>query len=93
MMNIYVGNLSYQLTEEELKGVFEEFGQVTSVNIIRDRYSGQSKGFGFIEMPEQTEAETAIEKLDGTLVKGRNIRVNKAREREDRPSRKPGYSY
>ena len=78
-MNIYVGNLSYNLQEEELKQLFGEFGEVTSVNIIKDKYTGQGKGFGFIEMANEAEAAKAIEALDNKEIKGRNIKVNKAR--------------
>ena len=82
-MNIYVGNLPYQLTEEELKETFEEFGEVESAKIIMDKYSGRSKGFGFVEMPNDEEAKQAIESMNDVDVKGRNIRVNQARERND----------
>jgi len=82
-MNIYVGNLPYQLTEEELKEIFDEFGEVESAKIIMDKYSGRSKGFGFVEMPNDEEANQAIENLNDSDVKGRNIRVNQARERND----------
>jgi len=82
-MNIYVGNLPYQISEEELKEVFDEFGTVESAKIIMDKYSGRSKGFGFIEMPNDEEAKQAIESLNDSDVKGRNIRVNQARERND----------
>jgi RNA recognition motif-containing protein len=88
-MNIYVGNLSYGLTEDELKAVFAEFGEVSSASIITDKYSGRSKGFGFVEMPTQSEAEEAIRSLDGKSVKGRNLKVNQARPREERPQRRP----
>jgi RNA recognition motif-containing protein len=87
IMNIYVGNLSFQLTEEELEAAFKAFGEVTSVNIIRDRFSGQSKGFGFVEMAVQAEAERAVRELDGSELKGRNIKVNEAKPRTDRPPR------
>lgn len=90
-MNIYVGNLSYNVTEEELKEVFAPYGEVARVNIINDKYSGQSKGFGFVEMPKQHEAEEAIKALDGSSMKGRNIRVNQARPRNERPQRRPRY--
>ncbi len=80
-MNIYVGNLPYQLTDEELRKAFEGFGQVTSAKVIMDRDTGRSKGFGFVEMPVQAEGEEAIRKLDGTDLHGRNIRVNEARPR------------
>lgn len=85
MMNIYVGNLSYGVTEVELREMFSKFGEVTSVNLISDKYSGQSKGFGFVEMAVQSEAEAAIKALDGNSVKGRNLRVNEARPRSERP--------
>jgi RNA recognition motif-containing protein len=83
LMNIYVGNLPYQLTEDELKETFEEFGEVESAKIIMDKYSGRSKGFGFVEMPNDAEAKKAIESMNDVDVKGRNIRVNQARERND----------
>ena len=82
-MNIYVGNLPYQLTEDELKEIFDEFGEVESAKIIMDKYSGRSKGFGFVEMTNDEEANHAIENLNDSDVKGRNIRVNQARERND----------
>ncbi|MBN1655650.1 MAG: RNA-binding protein [Deltaproteobacteria bacterium] len=87
-MNIYVGNLPYAITEDELREVFGEFGEVSSVSIITDKYSGRSKGFGFVEMPTQAEAENAIRSLDGKSVKGRNLKVNQARPREERPQRR-----
>jgi RNA recognition motif-containing protein len=82
-MNIYVGNLSYEVTEEDLQQAFEAFGQVASVNIIKDKYSGQSKGFGFVEMPAKAEAESAIEGLNGKELKGRTLNVNEARPRSE----------
>ena len=78
-MNIYAGNLNYSLTEEELEKVFAEYGKVTSVKIIRDKYTDQSKGFGFIEMADDSAAQKAIDELNGTEVKGRELRVNQAR--------------
>ncbi len=81
-MNIYVGNLHYEITEDELKEVFEEFGTVNSSKIITDKYSGRSKGFGFVEMENDDEANQAIENLNETDIKGRNARVNQARERK-----------
>ena len=78
-MNIYVGNLSYKLSEEELKSTFIPFGEVTSVKLITDESNGQSKGFGFIEMTHQGEAEDAIKALNGTSIKGRIIKVNQAK--------------
>jgi len=86
-MNIYVGNLSYNLTEGELEEVFGAHGTVASVNIIKDRDTGRSKGFGFVEMPEQADGEKAIEALNDTELGGRNLRVNEARPREERPRR------
>ncbi len=85
-MNLYVGNLSYRLTEDELKEAFEEFGQVSSCTIIKDRVTGESKGFGFLEMPEKSEAEAAISGLNGRDLKGRKLNVNEARPRENRPN-------
>ena len=81
-MNIFVGNLNYNLSETELKDVFEEFGEVSSVKIIKDRDTGRGKGFGFIEMPNDTEANAAISGLDGKEIKGRNVRVSVAKPRE-----------
>lgn len=89
-MNIYVGNLSYQLDEQELRTAFEEFGEVSSASIIKDKFSGQSKGFGFVEMPVQADAEEAIKQLDGAMLKGRNLKVNQARPRSDSPKRSRG---
>jgi RNA recognition motif-containing protein len=82
-MKIYVGSLSYKATEEDLKKEFEGFGQVESVNIIKDRYSGESRGFGFVEMPNKDEAQSAIEGLNGREMKGRKISVNEARPRSE----------
>ena len=84
-MNIYVGNLSYETAENDLTGLFEQFGTVSKVSVIRDRDSGRSKGFGFVEMEDAAAAEKAIGELDGTAVKDRNIKVNEARPREERP--------
>lgn len=84
-MNIYVGNLAYRTTEDELRQLFAQFGEVSSVKIITDRDTGQSKGFGFVEMPNQSEAEAAINNLNETDLGGRNLRVNEARPRTDRP--------
>jgi RNA recognition motif-containing protein len=82
-MNIYIGNLSYEVTEEELKQAFEAFGEVDSVNIIKDKYTNRSKGFGFVEMPDNTHAESAINDLNDTELKGRALKVNKARPRSE----------
>jgi RNA recognition motif-containing protein len=87
-MSIYVGNLPYQASEEELNELFSQYGEVTSVNIIQDRETGRSKGFGFIEMNDKSNAATAIENLDGAVFMGRNLRVNEARPRTERPPRR-----
>ena len=84
-MNIYVGNISYQASDDDLLEVFEAIGSVDSASIIFDRYSGRSKGFGFVEMPNDEEATRAIEELDGKELAGRPLKVNQARPREDRP--------
>jgi len=81
-MNIYVGNLNFNLGEDELKELFEKYGEVTSVKVITDKYSGRSKGFGFVEMADDGAANQAIEELNGKDVGGRNVKVNQARERE-----------
>lgn len=83
-MNIYVGNISYTMTEQDLEELFEEFGEVTSARIIYDRSSGRSKGFGFVEMSTSEAGLAAIEALNQKEVKGRGIRVNEARPREER---------
>lgn len=82
-MKIYAGNLSYEVTEEDLKLAFEQFGQVESVAIIKDKYSGQSKGFGFVEFSSNTEGQSAIEGLNGKELKGRTLNVNEARPRTE----------
>ena len=84
-MNIYCGNLSYDITEDDLQLLFEEFGPVVRTNIIKDRDTGNPKGFGFVEMENQADGQKAIEDLDGTAVKGRDIKINEARPRADRP--------
>lgn len=81
IMNIYVGNLHYEVTGEELKGIFEEYGEVESAKVITDKYSGRSKGFGFVEMTNDNEALKSIEELNGADIKGRNIKVSQARPR------------
>lgn len=83
-MNIYVGNLPYSVTDDELRAAFAEFGEVASAKIIMDRFSGRSKGFGFVEMNSDTEAEKAIEALNNSEMQGRNLRVNQAKPRPDR---------
>lgn len=83
-MNIYVGNLSYEVTDEDLREAFAAFGEVSSARVIRDRYSGRSRGFGFVEMPTDAEAQAAIQELNGKDLKGRALNVNKARPRTER---------
>lgn len=83
-MNIYVGNLSYNSTEDGLKGLFEGYGEVTSVNVIKDKMTGQSRGFGFVEMPDDGQAQAAIDGLNGQEFDGRQLRINVARRREER---------
>ncbi|MHC5061744.1 MAG: RNA recognition motif domain-containing protein [Planctomycetota bacterium] len=85
-MNIYVGNLSYDVTEAMLKEAFEEFGSVTEVRLIMDKYSGRSKGFGFIEMPDKDEAEKAMSEMNDKEVMGRSLKVNEAKPKPDRGS-------
>ena len=82
-MNIYVGNLSYEVTEEDLKKAFEVFGEVDTVKVIKDNYTGRSKGFGFVEMPAKSEAQSAIEGLNGKDLKGRSLNVSEARPRSE----------
>ena len=82
-MNIYVGNLSREVTEDELRQSFEAFGQVTSVNVIKDRYSGESRGFGFVEMSTKSEAQAAINGLNGTSLGERTLSVSEARPRQE----------
>jgi RNA recognition motif-containing protein len=83
-MNIYVGNLSYTMTDGELRDAFAAFGTVTSAKILMDRETGRSRGFGFVEMPNQSEGETAISNLNGKELGGRALRINEARPRERR---------
>jgi len=82
-MNIYVGNLSRQVSEDELRKAFEAFGEVTSTSIIKDKFSGESRGFGFVEMPTKEEALAAIAELNGKEMKGRVLKVNEARPRTE----------
>ena len=81
-MNLYVGNLSYDTKEDDLKTAFGAFGQVTEVRLITDRDTGRSKGFGFVEMPNSQEAQAAIQGLNGKELQGRTVTVNEARPRE-----------
>lgn len=86
-MKLYVGNLSFSTQEQDLNDAFSAFGTVDSVNIINDRETGRSKGFGFVEMNNNQEAKTAIAELDGKDLGGRNLKVSEAKPREDRPAR------
>jgi len=83
-MNIYVGNLSHEATDDDLRQAFEAFGQVESANVIRDKFGGESRGFGFVEMPSKNEAQTAIDEMNGKDLKGRAINVNEARPKPAR---------
>jgi len=97
-MNIYVSNLSYSVQDDDLRGFFQEYGEVASAKVIMDKYTNRSKGFGFVEMPDDTAAQKAIAELDGGMVEGRAIKVMVAKPKEERPGgnngggRKPSYS-
>ena len=86
-MNIYVGNLHFDLNEDELKKAFEEYGEVSTVKIITDKATGRSRGFGFVEMTNDNEAQDAISNLNGTDIKGRKVNVNQAREKDNNSGR------
>jgi len=86
-MNIYVSNLSFNVQDEDLKEFFTPYGEVTSAKIIMDRTTNQSRGFGFIEMPDETASKKAIAELDGATLENRTIKVNEARPKEERPAR------
>ncbi|MGD2271747.1 MAG: RNA-binding protein, partial [Desulfobacterales bacterium] len=90
-MNIYIGNLSNEVTEEDLKQAFETFGEVESVKIIKDKYANRSKGFGFVEMPSKAEGQSAIDGLNGKELKGKALNVNEARPRTESRGRGRGY--
>ena len=92
-MDIYVGQLPYNVDESELKELFIEFGEIASINLVMDRYSGRSKGFGFIDMPNNSEADTAIRALNKSMLKGRDIKVNQVQKqrRDKRSKRRPRY--
>jgi len=90
-MNIYGGNLAYSVTQDDLRETFAAYGQVESANLITDKFTSESKGFGFVDMPNNAEADAAIKALNETAMKGRNIKVNQAKPRGDRPSRAPRY--
>ena len=87
-MRIYVGNLPYSATDEDLREAFGEFGDLTSAEVVKDKFSGQSKGFGFVEMPNNADADQAIKSLNDTMLKGRKLTVNEARPRPDKPQRR-----
>ena len=93
-MNIYVGNLSYDTTESQLESAFASYGVVSSARIATDRDTGRARGFGFVEMPSQSEAQAAISALNGSQLQGRTLNVNEARPREERPQNgnRGGYS-
>jgi RNA recognition motif-containing protein len=86
-MNIYVSNLGFNIKDEDLKEFFAPYGAVTSAKVISDKFTGQSRGFGFVEMPDETAAKKAIAEKDGTSVDGRTIKIVEARPKEDRPAR------
>ena len=90
-MNIYVGNLSFTTTEADLKEAFQAFGEVATASIIKDKFSGESRGFGFVEMPNKEEAEKAMSMLNGKDLKGRSLKVNEAKARTDRPRSSGGF--
>ena len=90
-MKIYVGNLSYDVAESDLEQAFGEFGQVTSVNILKDRRTGESKGFGFVEMAEVSEGQTAIKEMNGKELMGRELKVDQAKEKPARPGGRGGF--
>lgn len=90
-MNIHVGNLSYDVTEDDLKALFSTYGEVSSVNVIKERSSGQSKGFGFVEMQNNSEADKAMKALNGTRLKDKNIRLSQAKPPAKRSQRGPRY--
>lgn len=85
-MNLYVGNLAYGVTDADLREAFSRFGEVTQVNLITDKFTGQSKGFGFVEMAKNADADVAIKSLNGTELQGRALKVNEAKPRSDRGS-------
>lgn len=90
-MNIYVSNLSFNVQDEDLRGFFTPYGEVTSAKVIMDKFTGKSKGFGFVEMSDNAAAQKAIAELDNGVVDGRNVKVMEARPREERPARNSGF--
>jgi RNA recognition motif-containing protein len=91
-MNIYVGNLPYSVTDADLRETFAQYGDVSNVQLISDKFTGESKGFGFVEMDNNSQADAAIKGLNGTAMKGRNITVNQAKPKSDRPAHGGGGS-
>jgi RNA recognition motif-containing protein len=91
-MNIYVSNLSFSVQDDDLRGFFSEYGEVSSAKVIMDKYTNRSKGFGFVEMPDDAAAQKAIAELDGGMVEGRAIKVMIAKPKEERSNNKPSYS-
>ncbi len=91
-MNIYVSNLSFAVQDEDLREFFAEYGEVSSAKVIKDKFTNRSKGFGFVEMPDDAAAQKAIAELDGGIVEGRAIKVMVAKPREERSNNKPSYS-
>lgn len=87
-MRIYVGNLSYSVTNEDLQEVFGEYGEVASAEVVQDKFSGQSKGFGFVDIPDNSEADQAIKELNDQVYKGRKMTVNEAKPRAPRPQQR-----
>jgi len=90
-MNIYVGNLSGDVGDDDLRKAFEAFGQVTSASVIKDKFSGESRGFGFVEMPSKDEAQSAIDGLNGKDLKGQSLNINEARPRTESRGGRGGY--
>ncbi len=90
-MNIYAGNLAYDVTDADLRNAFGAYGEVSSASVISDKFSNQSKGFGFVEMPNNSEAQAALKALNETSLKGRNMRINEAKPREAREPRRNAY--
>jgi RNA recognition motif-containing protein len=91
-MNIYVSNLGFSVQDEDLKEYFEEYGEVTSAKVITDKFTNRSRGFGFVEMPDESAGEKAIKELNGAVVEGRSISVTVARPREERSNNKKSFS-
>ncbi len=91
-MNIYVSNLSFNVTDEDLQSYFRDYGEVTSAKVITDKFTNRSRGFGFVEMSDEAGAQKAIAELDGATVDGRSIKVNVAKPREERPNNKKSFA-